>query len=70
MSDNDDSLRWPAAKGSHSEGWGSPPIGSPWNFQEHRQRREQKHIYCPARRSPAKTTDDRAGKGALQNSAE
>jgi len=46
---SEDSKRWPAAKPNSSEGWGDPPIWSPWNFQFPKSNREdQTHVYREA----------------------
>jgi hypothetical protein len=42
---SEDSKRWPAAKPNTSEGWGAPPIWSPWNFQfPNPNRKGQEHV--------------------------
>jgi hypothetical protein len=50
MSEGSKDVRRPAAKPNTSEGWGDPPIWSPWNFQFPNPNREgQKHVYRESR---------------------
>jgi hypothetical protein len=52
MSDESKGVRGQAAKPKTSEGWGDPPLWSPWNFQFPSPNREgQKDVYRNAHAS-------------------